>query len=104
MRATVALALATGFCLGCATPVSTDFDPRFDFSQAQRYAWLPDPPEHAGYARLHNALVDGRVRGSVDRELQTRGYVRVALESADLLVTYYLSLERRVSMRMVSRR
>ena len=102
MRATVALALATGFCLGCATPVSTDFDPRFDFSQVQRYAWLPDPPGHAGDTRLHNALVDGRVRGAVDRVLRARGYVKVAPENADLLVTYYLSLERRVSMRMVS--
>ena len=89
--------------LGCQSmQVSADFRRNFRFSSAETYAWLPDPPGHAGDPVLHNGLIDERVREAVDREFQALGYRKVAVEDADLHVTYYLSLETRVSVRMVS--
>lgn len=105
-RVTLAsLLLLAVFAVSCnryAIRVETDFDWRFRFAGVETYAWLPDPPGHAGDPRLHNALVDGRVRAAVNRRLQEDGYRRVPVEEADIHVTYYLGLEDRFSWRVVS--
>ena len=82
--------------------VTTDFDRFFRFGSIGTYAWLPDPPGHAGDPLLHNDLIDARVRAAVDRELRAHGYTRVPVDEADIHVTYYLGLETVVSWRMVS--
>jgi hypothetical protein len=88
---------------GCSTmQVSADFRRNFRFASVETYAWLPDPPGHAGDPVLHNDLIDGRVRDAVNRELQAMGYRKVSVDDADLHVTYYLGLETRVNMRMVT--
>jgi hypothetical protein len=90
--------------MGCASmQVSADFRRNFRFSSVESYAWLPDPPGHAGDPVLHNDLIDGRVRDAVDRELQAMGYRKASVAAADLHVTYYLGLETRVNMQIVSR-
>jgi hypothetical protein len=83
--------------------VEAEFRRNFRFASVRTYAWLPDPPGHAGDPILHNDLIDGRVRNAVDRELQTMGYQKVAVDEADVHVTYYLSLATEVSWQMVSR-
>jgi hypothetical protein len=89
--------------LGCGSmQVNADFRRNFRFTSVESYAWLPDPPGHAGDPVLHNDLIDGRVRDAVDHELEAMGYRKVSVEEADLHVTYYLGLETRVSMQMVS--
>jgi hypothetical protein len=93
------LTLAAG-CSGLR--VNTDFDPSFPFAQLGRYAWLPDPPDHSSHPQLHNSLIDGRVRGSVDRQLAERGFKQVSAEEADFLVNYYLGLETRFDTQTVS--
>lgn len=97
------LVIATPLWLGCAGPnVTTDWDPSISWPMLGRYAWLPDPPGHAGDPQLHNSLVDGRVRRAVDRELAAAGYERVFEERADFYITYYLGLETQVSVRLVA--
>ena len=83
--------------------VEVDFRRDFRFASVRAYAWLPDPPGHAGEPVLHNDLIDGRVRDAVDLELQQMGYQKVAVDEADVHVTYYLSLGTEVSWQMVSR-
>lgn len=102
-RAAWLVAIGLALLASCQTPiqVGADFRRNFRFSSVQTYAWLPDPPGHAGDPVLHNDLIDERVRGAVDRKLQEMGYRRVA-EKADIYVTYYLGLETQVNARMVS--
>ena len=53
--------------LGCGSmQVNADFRRNFRFTSVESYAWLPDPPGHAGDPVLHNDLIDGRVRDAVD--------------------------------------
>jgi hypothetical protein len=98
----VALALATQ--LSCRSMrIASDFDPRFDFAGIRTYAWLPDPPDFQGDTlQLHSELIDRRTRRVVSRELQALGWERVAIEQADIHVTYYLAIEDRVRIRVVS--
>ena len=96
----IALAIFVSGCAGLR--VETDWDPSISWPMLQRYKWLPDPPGHEGDPQLHNALVDGRVRRALDRELREAGYERVFDDSADFFVTYYLGLETRISVRMIT--
>jgi len=98
----ILLALLAVFAIGCTTiPVTMDFDPGQDFSQLQTYAWLPNDPEMRTNPRLHNDLLDARVRGSVDAALADRGFRKVEEANADFLVAYYLGVESRVDVRTV---
>ena len=98
------LVLCVGLSISCSSiRVNIDFDPSVDFGAFRTYAWLPDPPAHAGDPRLHNALIDGRVRNAVNRELQARGFEEVSLESADFHITYYLGLETRIDVQTIHR-
>jgi hypothetical protein len=45
--------------LGCGSvQVNADFRRNFRFTSVEIYAWLPDPPGHAGDSVLHNDLID----------------------------------------------
>jgi hypothetical protein len=94
--------LGLALCVGCSTlRVTTDFDPGVEFGGFGRYAWLPDGPAQGKDPRLHNDLIDARVRGAVDRVLAERGFEKVAEAEADFFVTYYLGLETRIDVRTV---
>lgn len=89
-------------CVGCSTlRVTTDYDPDADFSGWRSFAWLSDRPMQGGDPRLHNDLVDARVRGAVDRALAERGFEKAPEASADFLVAYYVGLETRIDVRTV---
>ena len=89
--------------IGCAGPrVQTDWDPSINWPALTHYAWLPDPPGHAGDPRLHNELIDGRVRRAVEERLAERGFQRVPGEQANFFVTYYLGLDTRVNLQWVT--
>jgi hypothetical protein len=87
---------------GCARMRATvDYDQTVDFAHLQRYAWLPDPPGPRSDPRVHNDLIDARVRGAVDRILAARGYEQVPEADAEFFVAYYLLLESRLDVRTV---
>ena len=78
--------------------VNTDWDTTKDFQQFNSYAWLPHPPDHPEHDRLHNALIDARVREAVNTEMAEKGFRYSTVEGADLLVTYYLGLENKIDV------
>lgn len=85
--------------LGCQSiRVNTDWDTTRDFSGFKSYAWLPHPPGNPDHERLHNALIDARVREAVNTEMAAKGYRYSTIEGADLLVTYYLGLETKINV------
>ncbi len=68
---------------GCATPlaVDRDYDTTYDFSRLRTYDWLPSPP-----GNQMEEMTEKRVEGSVNSQLQGKGYSRSA-EAPDFLVS-----------------
>ena len=98
----IVLASSVTLAAGCASfRVETDFDPSFAFGELESYAWLPDAPEQQLDVRLHNALVDGRIRGAVERKLAERGFEQVAPEEADFFVLHHVGLETGISVQTI---
>ena len=93
-----------GLFLGCASwRVTTDYDPRVQFSAWKTYAWLPDQPGQSRDPRLQNDLLDARTRISIERALAQRGFDKATKANADFLVTYYISLETRIDVQTLHR-
>ncbi len=98
----VTCGLLLGLAVGCSSfRVTTDFDPQTNFQQLQGYAWLATVRKPSDDPRLHNSLVDGRVRAAVDSELASKGYSKTSASSATFLVTYYLSLQNKIDVQTI---
>jgi hypothetical protein len=89
---------------GCSTLQTTyDADPEYDFSGLEAYAWKPDPPPQTGDPRVdRDELLFQRIARAVDRKLTEKGYRKVAVEEADFLVGYYITLEQKVAARTIN--
>ncbi len=74
--------LAVVVAAGCATPltVDRDYDTTYDFSKLRTYDWLPSPP-----GDQMEDMTEKRVQGSVNEQLQSKGYSRSA-DSPDFLI------------------
>lgn len=70
-----------------------DWDRTVDFSALKTYAWAPGEQQKTGDPRMDNALVDARIRSSVDRVFAGKGYEKTAAGSPDFWVAYHLTLE-----------
>jgi hypothetical protein len=105
----IAAVLVAGLVLAiaCATPIKTahDSDPDVDVSSYQSYAWISDdpliPPQVGNAAPNYiSPIDDGRIRGAVERELGTRGYIKTdSREQADLVVSYAVAAQQKLRVR-----
>lgn len=103
-RRPIVLIFGVLFLLACATPmrIRTDRDPKADFSAFHTFAWIGPGPlarakEGSGTPSVVSALDDQRIRGAVNRVLETRGYRLVdAPAKADLVVAYSVGAEDKV--------
>lgn len=83
IAAFTALAIA-----GCAPiSVSYDYDPAFSFASLRTFAWLPEPDERVGDARV-DELVRSRIRNAFETQLAAKGY-RKADGTPDFYIVYY---------------
>jgi hypothetical protein len=97
------IVLAALVLVGCSTVrVQTDFDPGADFVSYKSFAWLPGPPRTTGNPRIDNPLLDKRIRNAVTRKLELQGYVATDVSSADMLVGYHISLEKKLKVTNVN--
>lgn len=90
---------------GCGQlPVSSDYDPGYDFSAITSYAWLPvDPRDSAGdsaqqlatrHIELDSDLSHQRFVEAIDAELQRRGLIkRDRPQPGSVLVLYHRGFE-----------
>jgi hypothetical protein len=69
--------------LGCAPPLAVehDYDTTYDFSKLRTFEWMPAPP-----GDQMEEMTEKRVQGSVNSQLQGKGYTRTA-EFPDFLVS-----------------
>jgi len=79
----------------CSSGISTtqDFKPDFSFAQVQTWNWMPEPPRTgAADPRADNDFVRGRIRTSIEAEMEDKGFQKVDGD-ADLLVGFHLALD-----------
>jgi hypothetical protein len=100
-RATVfaALFLALSSVLSCTTTsVQTDHDHEADFSAYSSFAWLSNADSDQPPATAANQIIDRRIRRSIAANILSKGLSQAPPDAADLLLTYYVSLDQRLRM------
>ena len=77
--------------LGCSGPeVHFDYDARANYKDFHTYDWYAASKQQAALAGgVQNALMDARVRRSVEAELTVRNLRKETTADPDILVTYY---------------
>jgi hypothetical protein len=100
--ARLCLGLLLAFLACSGVRVTTDYDTSADFSKLHSYAWLDERSGVQGDRPDVTSLLDRRVRGAVDRELQHRGLSPVDRAQADALVTYHLGVESKLDVNTIN--
>lgn len=85
--------------VGCSSlQVSSDYDPKADFSALHSYDWLAASKAQAGDPDIqYDRLRAGLIRKAVDDRLARKGFARDA-EHADFLVTYHVAIDNKISV------
>jgi hypothetical protein len=92
LRTLIAVA-AVIFFLGCSSArVQTDFDRQADFSSYSTFSWYQATENNRGPTEGPSQIVDGRIRRAIADNLRLKGFTENESGEADLLVTYYTSL------------
>ena len=97
------LALVCGLGgLACSSlKVATDFDPNADFTKIRSYAWLDERSGVEGDRNDVSSLLDQRIRRAIDAELLGKGLAISDRESADVLVSYHLGVEKKLDVNTI---
>ncbi len=81
----------------CAsTPARTDYDDSATFADLRTFAWLEPAYESVEDPLLDSQLLGAKVRRATVSALSARGYVEVAMDQADFLVTYHTTTRERM--------
>jgi hypothetical protein len=79
----------------CESPITVaiDVDPESDLAIFESYAWISDEPlieqvDGVTHGPRVSPIDDQRIRRAVDTRLAAKGWKRVELEDADLVVSY----------------
>ncbi len=88
------IVITAAICIsGCSsTRIQTDFDHQADFSSYSTFSWYQATENNRGPTEGPSQIVDGRIRRAVEKNLQLKGLSQAESGDADLLVTYYTSL------------
>jgi len=91
VRALVVLAIALPFLACSSSRIQSDYDYETDFSSYSTFAWYQTEVSD-GPTQGPSQIVDGRIRRAIAENVQARGLTQVESGEADLLLTYYVSL------------
>jgi len=94
--AALATALISVSC--SSTRVQTDYDHGADFKQYSTFAWYSPSNNDSRPTNGANQIVDGRIRTAIAENILAKGLTQTAPDTADLLVTYYVSMSSRLRM------
>jgi hypothetical protein len=87
---TLALVAAVGL-VGCSTvEVSSDYDPKADFSKYSTFSFLRS-------TEIKSELIKDRIEGAITTQLTAKG-LKLASGDADLLVAYHARLDKQTQM------
>ena len=109
MRPLIRFALVGAVALaaaGCASTmnVSSYVERGLDVTQYRTYDWGPADALPTGDARLDaNPFFQDHVQGAVEKQLARKGFARVTVGAADLLIHYHASITNRIDVNRVDR-
>ena len=95
------LAIAAVSVLSACSSASfrSDWDTQADFTDYSQFSWFERiPRKMPPPGPSVSPIVVDRVERSVVNELEAKGFRSVPVKSADFLVTYYVGVDRRVSI------
>ena len=75
-----------------STSIHTDFDHQADFSEYSTFAWYAEGEPRNSPTEGPSQIIDGRIRRAISENLQAKDLTQTGPGDADLLVTYYASL------------
>lgn len=94
--------LAAALLAGCSTlKVDLDYDPTRDFTAYHTYAWMPAPANDDNDTQIRNDLVEARIVNAVDTALAQKNLAKADSNSADVLVTYHINVEKRIDVQTI---
>ncbi len=96
----VVLLLAFSAC--SSIEVTSDHDPKANFSAYHTYNWAPGPQQSTGDPRLDKTLLDSRIREAVERQLTAKGLTKDSGAKPDLLVAYHVAVRGKQGVTTVS--
>ena len=89
------------FLNGCATVnISTDYDPFTDFSRYHTYAWTETEHAITGDIRVDNALLDARIKRTVNHQLAQLG-ITYDGDKPDFWIRYNLTIEEKTEINTI---
>lgn len=87
------------FVLSCSSSsMQTDHDHQADFSTYSSFAWFSNADNEQPSPTGTNQIIDQRIRRAIAANVLSKGLTQAPPESADLLVTYYVSLNQQLRM------
>jgi hypothetical protein len=93
----IPMAVCLVFIAGCSSiSVRTDYDRAFDFSSYETFGWLPKSEMPAGDPAVRSGFVGKRIVGSVEAELEAKGYRRDA--RPDFLLSWFVVVRERTQV------
>jgi hypothetical protein len=91
----IVLALLAVAC--SSNPVTTDYNPKYDFGAIRTYGWLAQNDQNQD-PLLYNDLTDERIHSAVDEQLALRGWKLVDKEKPDVMITYHLGMQDKIQV------
>lgn len=90
--------LLTSIALSACSSLKTnsDYDPEINFDNLKTYAWIVKQTDNPNFQL--NSLLDGRVRASVDKQLQLKGLSKTDTNDADILINYLTQIDKKVNI------
>lgn len=88
---------------GCSsTDLATDYDPEFNFGSLRTYRWAERTVSKDDDPRVYNDLLISRINDAIDRALQTKGYQHIESGTADFLVGWHGSIDKKMNVQTVT--
>ena len=98
---TVLLLLMGTMLVACSSvSVRHDYDKGYNFSSLKTFAWLSAKDKE--YGIKNNELVDKRIREAIESKLSEKSYQMIESASPDFFVSYYLTVEQKLTSSGVS--
>ena len=88
---------------GCSTiQVTSEYNPKRDFSSLKTYAWLNDKDKPSDDLRINNELVISSVRDATEESLESKGFVKTKRDQADFLISWFGVIEQKVKAESIT--
>ena len=92
--------IITIFISGCSSlSLSTDYDPKIDFSNFHTYRWHVNNKHNEASLKYLDHIMDQRIRSTIEQRLQLQNFTKSTADAVDFLVNYSIVVEDKTDIR-----